>query len=120
MRPSSPKKNSSPMKNGNAGLIDSLQSENQALQLQLGERDVEIERMKITLIALNEKLAVTTDIKLELEQHKGYLAESEARRVGLQDSIDQSIQNIKGSQNDNDVQHDKLRKEIERLQNLLE
>ena len=121
MRPSSPKKNSSPLKNGaNAGLIDSLQSENQALQLQLGERDVEIERMKITLIALNEKLAVTTDIKLELEQHKGYLAESEARRVGLQDSIDQSIQNIKASQNENDVQHDQLRKEIERLQNLLE
>jgi len=49
----------------------------------LGERDVEIERMKITLIALNEKLAVTNDIRLDADQHKEYLATSEAERNKL-------------------------------------
>jgi len=65
--------------------------------------------MKITLIALNEKLAVTNDIKLDLDQHKGYLAESEDRRAGLQQNIDESIQNIREAQSDNDAQHEKLR-----------
>jgi len=62
-----------------------LTSENQNLQFSLGERDVEIERMRITLIALNEKLAVTTDIRLDSEQQKEYLATSEAERKKLQD-----------------------------------
>ncbi len=44
-----------------------MSSENQGLQFQLGERDVEIERMKITLIALNEKLSVTNDIRLDCD-----------------------------------------------------
>jgi len=46
-------------------VMSSLENENQNLQFSLGERDVEIERMKTTLIALNEKLAVTEDIRLD-------------------------------------------------------
>ena len=48
-------------------LMNTLQSENQSLEFQLGERDIEMERMKTTLIALNEKLALTNDIKLNCE-----------------------------------------------------
>jgi len=50
----------------------------------LGERDVEIERMKTTLVALREKLAVTNDIKQDADDHKEYLGNSEAQRQNLQ------------------------------------
>lgn len=47
------------------------------MQFQLGERDIEIDRMKTTLFALNEKLAMVTDIKNDLEETKSYLQGSE-------------------------------------------
>ena len=89
------------------------------MQFQLGERDVEIERMKITLIALNEKLAVTNDIRLDCTQYKEYHVVSETSRKELQVQIDQCCENIKNSQHANDEQHEKLKKEIERLMSLL-
>ena len=49
-----------------------LQDENQQLQFQLGERDIEIDRMKTTLFALNEKLSMVTDIKSDLDDNKNY------------------------------------------------
>ena len=55
--------------------------------MQLGDTDIEMERMKTTLIALNEKLSVTNDIKLDCDQHKEYLATSEGERKKLQDYI---------------------------------
>lgn len=61
-----------------------LQTDNQQLQFEVGERDVEIERMKITLVALNEKLAMVEDIRQEGEDHKTYLADSEDKRNNLQ------------------------------------
>ena len=64
MRPSSPKKSSPGRRNQHSpsksniqdDYLNGLQGENQNLQFQIGERDVEIERMKTTLMALNEKL----------------------------------------------------------------
>ena len=97
-----------------------MSSENQGLQFQLGERDVEIERMKITLIALNEKLSVTNDIRLDCDQFKTYHTTSETERNALQVQIDECCENIKKAQLGNDEQHQKLRDEIEKLQNLLE
>jgi uncharacterized membrane protein len=96
-------------------MVNQVQSENQQLQFQLGERDVEIERMKITLIALNEKLAVTNDIRLELDQTKEYFSTSELKRGELQVHIDESIERIKEAQNDNNGHHDRLKIEIENL-----
>ena len=97
MKPSSPKKTrpSSPQKQQKEEMYTQVSSENQQLQFQLGDRDVEIERMKITLIALNEKLAVTNDIKLELSQTKEYFEDSENKRGDLQSHIDESILKIK-------------------------
>ena len=43
--------------------ISTLQNENQSLQFALGERDVEIERMKTTLEALNGKLVLISDMR---------------------------------------------------------
>ena len=84
--PGSPKKGrpSSPSKNTFSQSSANVESENQNLQFSLGERDVEIERMKITLIALNEKLAVTNDVKLDCVQFKEYFSVSETSRVELQ------------------------------------
>lgn len=42
--------------------MDALQSENQNLQFALGDRDIEIERMKTTLFSLNEKINVNSDL----------------------------------------------------------
>lgn len=54
------------------------------MQFQLGERDIEIERMKTTLIALNEKLVVTNDIKSQLDEFTESFSKSEAKRGELQ------------------------------------
>ena len=42
------------------------QQEIQNLQFNLGEKDIEIERMKTTLIALNEKLNVAKDVNSDV------------------------------------------------------
>ena len=53
--------------------IDALQTENQNLQFALGDRDIEIERMKTTLYALNERVNVQNDIRDDIESQKAYL-----------------------------------------------
>ena len=60
--------------------IQVLSKENQQLQFALGERDVEIDRMKTTLISLNEKLAVLTDIKNDADDFKSNFGASENKR----------------------------------------
>ena len=82
MKPSSPKKSfrnsmASPKKSFTQNYMQDdslaqLQDENQQLQFQLGERDIEIDRMKTTLFALNEKLSMVTDIKSDLDDNKNY------------------------------------------------
>ena len=44
---------------------------------------MEIERMKITFEAINGKLAVANDVKLDLDQHREYLNTSEGERKKL-------------------------------------
>jgi hypothetical protein len=63
---------SSPTKTGSND-IEALQNENQNLQFALGDRDIEIERMKTTLFALNEKINVLSDIRNDVESHKAYI-----------------------------------------------
>ena len=53
--------------------IEALQMENQNLQFALGDRDIEIERMKTTLFALNEKINVYSDIRNDADSNKAYL-----------------------------------------------
>ena len=45
----------------------SMQQDNSMLQMQMGEKDVEMERMTTTLTALNGKLAVLTDIRNDID-----------------------------------------------------
>ena len=77
----------SPLKQHQATIqstIDDMQEENQTLQFSLGERDVEIERLKTTLVALNEKLVVTNDIKDQLDEFTESYNKSEVKRGELQ------------------------------------
>ena len=55
----------------------SMQQDNTMLQMQMGEKDVEMERMTTTLTALNGKLTVLNDIRSDIDQHKEYLENSE-------------------------------------------
>ena len=57
--------------------FSNFQVENQQLQMNLGEKDIEIERMQTTLTALNGKLTELSDIRIDIDAHKEYLQKSE-------------------------------------------
>lgn len=105
--------------NGFEESMKDLQAENQQLQFDVGERDVEIERMKITLVALNEKLAMVNDISKDGEDHKAYLADSEDKRNNLQAHLQELAQKILQDTEAHELKHDKSLKEIESLRALL-
>jgi hypothetical protein len=44
-------------------MMSQLQAENENCAFQLGEQDVEMERMKTTIFALNQKLVVTDELQ---------------------------------------------------------
>ena len=54
------------------------------LQLLLKQKDQEIEHMRNTLIALNEKLQVFNDFKKDAAENKSFVRESEGAREKLQ------------------------------------
>ena len=97
--------------------LNGLQGENQNLQFQIGERDVEIERMKTTLMALNEKLQVLTDIKQDIDDHKEYIRNSEDKRNELQSYIDNTGKKITADTKNHSDQHQEHIDEIDRLRN---
>ena len=115
---SSPKKNrslasrrssrpGSPAKlNGLEESMKDLQAENQHLQFEIGDRDVEIERMKITLVALNEKLAMVNDIRQDGDDTKAYLANSEDKRNNLQVHVQQLAEKILQDTEQHEQKHD--------------
>lgn len=97
--------------------LNGLQGENQNLQFQIGERDVEIERMKTTLMALNEKLQVLTDIKQDVDDHKEYIRTSEDKRNDLQSYIKKTSEKIAVDTKNHSDQHQEHIDEIDRLRN---
>lgn len=64
-----------------------IHEEKQQLEFVIGEKDVEIERMKTTLIALNGKLGALSDADKEAAQQRQNLEQSEGQRGELQDHI---------------------------------
>ena len=99
---------SSPAKTDRKGGLDetlqTLETTNQDLQFQIGEKDIENERMKTTLFALNEKLAVMEDIEKDIEEHKKYLKTSETSRVDLQNHITETSSQITKYTEEHNVQ----------------
>lgn len=71
--------------------------------------------MKITLQALNVKIAVIDDLSADVSQHKQYLATSEGKRNGLQDELAEAARKIEKDGASHEERHDKSMKEIEDL-----
>ena len=93
--------------NGN-GLNESLKEmhmQHQQLQFEIGERDVEMERMKITLKDLNMKVVIVDDIREDCKDQRSYLAASEDKRNNLQAHLKELYGKIKVDANDHDVKH---------------
>ena len=70
--------------------MNTIKEEN--LSFQLGERDTENERLKTTVVALNEKLMVFNDIEKDLKITQASLKESENSRYKLQANIHETGQ----------------------------
>ena len=68
-------------------LVTQLQNENAKINIQLGERDVEMERMKCTLYALNTKLKGVQEVREQLESQKQLVTESEQKCQGYETQI---------------------------------
>jgi hypothetical protein len=77
--------------------INKLKSENESHVFQLGEQDVEMERMRTTIYALNQKLLFTEELKETLGQQQENLDKSEAIKEELQESYDLSVKKIEES-----------------------
>lgn len=97
--------------------VSNLQSEIQQLQFTIGQRDVEIERMKTTLFALNRKLSGLEDIQKDIDDHKSFIKTSESERGQLQTHIVTVSQTIRKDTEAHDVKHQKSLREIEVLRN---
>ena len=61
----------------------------------LSEKEVEIEHLKDTVIALNQKVAVLGDMEQDVSSHKKMFAESEGKRKQLQIHITETSVTIK-------------------------
>lgn len=112
-----PKQSTSPRnrKNGLEDSIAVIHEEKQQLEFTIGEKDVEIERMTTTLVALNGKLGALTDAESEVISQRRYLVESESKRGELQDHITDLAKKLKSDAQDHDSKHDRNIADIEKL-----
>lgn len=112
------KQSTSPRKSNTHNFDDSIaviHEEKQQLEFTIGEKDVEIERMKTTLIALNGKLGALSDVEKEVVDQRRYLQESEGKRGDLQDHITDQAARLKGDAKDHESKHDRNISDIEKL-----
>ena len=64
------------------------------LQLELKEKDIELQHTLNTLIALNEKLEVFNDLKKDKSEHMTIINDSENNRKKLQVTITTTAENV--------------------------
>ena len=68
-------------------MLESFKAENSQLTFEMGEKDVEIDRMKTTLFALNSKLQQWEEMKSKCTSSAESLDLSEQKRGELQDHL---------------------------------
>ena len=95
--------------------VGGLQKEVQKLQFTVGDRDVEIERMKTTLISLNGKLSKCEDVQRNLDQQKSSFKVSESKRVTLQTEFTSISQKVRQDTQEHETTHTRHIEEIEQL-----
>ena len=73
---------------------DVTQQKQEELITGINEREVEIEHLKTTMIALDEKVKVMDDIKQDISNTRRDLGESEAKREELQEHIEDTGEKV--------------------------
>ena len=71
-------------------MLEQVQAENAQLNFEVGEKEVELDRMKTTLFALNSKLQQWEDMQANCKSSSESLALSEQKRSELSSQIQQS------------------------------
>ena len=97
---------------------DSLleQKDYAALQLELKEKDIELQHTLNTLIALNEKLEVFNDLKKDKSEHMTIINDSENNRKKLQVTITTTAEKVNVDRSKHEQYEQKLVNEINQLQ----
>ena len=114
-RPSTSSPSKSPTKISVNREVEALNDEIQELQFKLGNRDIEIERMETTLVALNQKLEALQDVRVEVEHHTKLFQNSEAERGDQQTLMVKLAHKVRIESETHEEMHDKSRNEIEKL-----
>ena len=105
---SSPSK-SSPQKIISGAEVEALQEEIQKLQFTLGNRDIEIERMETTLVALNHKLEALQDVRTEANQYRKQVTTTENERGNQQTVLIELSKKVKIEAETHESKHDQSR-----------
>ena len=119
-RPQSPAK--SPKKKSTVGLDSETNFQDLVHQLQMGlsEKDIEIERLKITVVSLNTKCSVVEDHIEDLKNTTERLDQSEAQRENLQNHIVEAAVKIENDNQSHTDYQQELTNEIEALKRQLQ
>lgn len=87
--------------------------------MELGEKEIELERMKITIMALNQKMASVRDLTADLDKHKEGLDESNSKRAELQGTLEENKVQIEKDTEAHTAKQAEMQDEIDRLKALL-
>jgi hypothetical protein len=72
-------------------MVSHLKAENESSAFQLGEQDVELDRLRTTIQALNHKIAVTDSLREQLDEQREYLQKSEDEKTELQNQLNLTV-----------------------------
>jgi len=102
-RPSSPTKGSPAKKRAgtaNANVPTTadyeymLNDQQHTMSMQISEKEIEIDRLKTTVVSLNSKCVIVDDHVTDVHNHRSMLKESEDARARLQDHIVEASKKI--------------------------
>ena len=95
--------------------IRELSQDKQELSMMCEEKETELERVKTTVYALNDKLAIFNDLEQELQTKNESLLKSEAKRAELQNRIAETSVKITEDAKFHKETHEKLKQDIQDL-----
>lgn len=72
-----------------------LNEQKHEMSMQVSEKEIEIERLKTTVVSLNHKCAIVDDHKEDVSNANNRFAESETQRVVLQEHIVETSETVK-------------------------
>ena len=81
----------------------------------ISHQEIEIERLKTTVIALNAKCAIVDDHRQDVEHSTNRHAESESKRVDLHTHIKTVVENVDNDNQNHTQYQDELNRKIDDL-----